>query len=62
MSKTEREAVRVRLFQLGKEWDSRLRREWLGGRPAAAIARYYGLELATLDAVLPAQITKRKVA
>jgi hypothetical protein len=62
MSHTEREAIRVRLLRLGKEWDSRLRKEWLDGRPAAAIAHHYGLEPATLDAVLAAQITKRKAA
>ena len=62
MRRTDPESMRLRLGRLGREWDSRLRQEWLDGRPAALLARDYGLELETLDAVLPARLKKRKSA
>jgi hypothetical protein len=43
MSPVDRDAVMWRLKRLGEEWDARLRGEWLYGRPAAHIARSYGL-------------------
>ena len=62
MRRTDQEAMRLRLGRLGKEWDSRLRREWLDGRPAVLLARDYGLEPETLEAVLPVRLGKRKSA
>ena len=60
MSLVERETMRLKLRHLGRGWDKRLCQEWLDVRPAALLAHDYGLELATIDAVLPAQIKRRK--
>jgi hypothetical protein len=60
MSPAERELVLWRLKRLGEEWDTRLRGEWLSGTPSVQIARLYGLELATVEALIPRTLPKRK--
>lgn len=62
MSPAERELMMLHMKRLGTEWDKRLRSEWLAGRPARWLAAEYGLELATIEALIPQQLTKRTAA
>lgn len=58
----ERWFMECRLKRLGEHWDKKLRTQWLMGTPAAVIAREYGLELETVEAIIPRRLTKRKAA
>lgn len=60
MTRLERELMRLRMQRLGEEWDARLRLEWRHGRPAAQLARDYGLDPATVEVLIPRTLRKRK--
>jgi hypothetical protein len=59
MTNIERWLLKVKLRQLGEEWDRRLQLEWMRGRPARQLARDYGLEPATVEAIIPRTLKKR---
>ena len=58
----ERESTYLRLGQLGNGWDLRIRMMWTRGRTAKSIAEEFGLELATVEAIIPKRIKKRRAA
>jgi len=60
MNATDRELLMSKMKRLGEEWDAHLRREWRSGRPAAQLARDYGLEPATIEALIPRNLPKRR--
>lgn len=62
MSDYARDMTRFQLNRLGIKWDCRIRQLCLNGRSPAFVAKDFGLELETVDAVLRCEPRKRKVA